>query len=419
MNQLSNRGAARVSAVWMIVVIVLFFVALAFAYVSNQAAEQAKGDRTAMASDLAKANTARDAALDVVRDITVALGWYDRDDAGSVSDPAAAQAALGNLQLGIPGLGDSISDFESVIPPILAAYNTQVQKVGTLESQSTSLKGQLTAAQAATRTTSSQLNDQLSTLQRERDDLEQSLNDRIAQLEGDLADMRASRNQIDDELNTEKERNDELALVAEQDASKAATRMGSLQRQLDDVQRRSETADGAVLAVSKPLGIGWIDRGTTDRISEGVVFEVRTGNPNPRGEVTKGFAEVIEVEAQRSKVRIFDVADPFDPVVTGDKIFNPVYDPEGEKYAVLVGRFSGVYNEAELGLALADIGITVQKQIDHTTNYLIVGGPLFYDEEGEPVEDPIQPSELTVYKDAVAQGCSIISINDFRQFFRR
>ena len=85
----------------------------------------------------------------------------------------------------------------------------------------------------------------------------------------------------------------------------------------------------------------------------------------------------------------------------------------------MIGRFSGTYNESEITALLEDIGITIQAELDRTTNYLIVGGPLFVDEEGEPVDDPIQPSELPRYKDAAALGVRVISINDFRQYFRR
>ena len=60
-------------------------------------------------------------------------------------------------------------------------------------------------------------------------------------------------------------------------------------------------------------------------------------------------------------------------------------------------------------LLLEDIGITVQNKLDLTTNYLIVGGPLFYDEEGEPVEDPIhvlnaEPKFELVRKNKLGSG---------------
>ena len=84
-----------------------------------------------------------------------------------------------------------------------------------------------------------------------------------------------------------------------------------------------------------------------------------------------------------------------------------------------MGRFSGAYNGAEVRALLESVGITVQDSLDLTTNYLIVGGPVFVDSDGEPSEDPIQASELSEYQEAQAQGVYTISINDLRQYFKK
>ncbi len=36
----------------------------------------------------------------------------------------------------------------------------------------------------------------------------------------------------------------------------------------------------------------------------------------------------------------------------------------------------------------------------------------------QPVETPIQPSDLPVYKEAVAQGVQIVLLKDLRNYFR-
>ena len=43
---------------------------------------------------------------------------------------------------------------------------------------------------------------------------------------------------------------------------------------------------------------------------------------------------------------------------------------------------------------------------------------LFVDENGQPLETPVQPSDLPVYKDAVADGVQIVQLKDLRQYFR-
>ena len=61
--------------------------------------------------------------------------------------------------------------------------------------------------------------------------------------------------------------------------------------------------------------------------------------------------------------------------------------------------------------------MTVQPRLDKSTDFLIVGGEMYTDENGQAVETPIQPSELTIYKDAVAQGVQIVLVKDLRQYF--
>ena len=120
-----------------------------------------------------------------------------------------------------------------------------------------------------------------------------------------------------------------------------------------------------------------------------------------------------------AEVLLTDQADPFDPPVAGDLIYNPLYDPKGERNAVLIGRFSGTYNEKELAMLLAEIRIRVQPKVDQTTDFLIVGAELYVDENGEPLEEPLPPSELPEYKNAEALGVQIVPLQEVRRYFHR
>ena len=114
------------------------------------------------------------------------------------------------------------------------------------------------------------------------------------------------------------------------------------------------------------------------------------------------------------------VSDRFDPPVAGDSIFNPLYDPRGQRNAVLAGRFAGQWNEAQLKALLSEMGITVQQELGLDTDYLIVGSELYADPEtGEPLEEPMPVSELAVFKDAEAKGVLIVPIRDLRNYFLR
>ena len=104
----------------------------------------------------------------------------------------------------------------------------------------------------------------------------------------------------------------------------------------------------------------------------------------------------------------------------GDSIVNEIFDPTGERSAVLAGRFSGRFNETQLSSLLANIGVTVQpsETLDRSVDYLIVGSELWNDPEfNEPLETPMQPSELAVYKQAESLGVTIIPLKSIRQYF--
>jgi hypothetical protein len=64
------------------------------------------------------------------------------------------------------------------------------------------------------------------------------------------------------------------------------------------------------------------------------------------------------------------------------------------------------------------MNISVNPKLDYNTDYLIVGSELYIDEEGNPLETPLQPSELAIYKDAVANGVQIVSIKQLREYFK-
>jgi hypothetical protein len=65
------------------------------------------------------------------------------------------------------------------------------------------------------------------------------------------------------------------------------------------------------------------------------------------------------------------------------------------------------------------MGIHVQPKVDITTHFLIVGSELWNDPEtNQPLEEPLQVSDLPEYKEAEALGVQIIPLQDIREFFR-
>jgi hypothetical protein len=172
--------------------------------------------------------------------------------------------------------------------------------------------------------------------------------------------------------------------------------------------------------VNSRFDLGVINLTAGDRLSEGTVFRIVSGRPNADASVAKGYAIVTDVGPEVSEVRLFDIVDPLgQPIVAGDKLYNPLYEPKAKRDAVLAGTITGIYNEEELRLLLDEIGINVQDRITNTTNYLITGGPIFMDEDGEPLEEPLAVEELPEYTEALNRGIVVIPMSDVTQYFRR
>ena len=187
----------------------------------------------------------------------------------------------------------------------------------------------------------------------------------------------------------------------------------------NDIRKRSEKPDGEISAVLPDWGVGFINLASSDRLSEGTVFRIVSGKPGTDLSSAKAYARVVSVGPEFSEVKIYDVADQYQPVVAGDMIFNPLFEAKGERNAVLAGSISGTYNEPELRLLFDEIGINIQNEISNSTDFLITGGPLFVDDDGEPLEEPMQVDQLPVYGEARDQGVTIVPIRDVLQYFER
>ena len=414
----SNRGAARISAVWLIVLLVLFFASVAFAFMAyNDAAAALDREQLALG--------ARDEALvnmeefqTEVRAISETLGFYDREAASAKTNLGTAKDSLDLLKTSVPGL-DNVTDFESAVEPAIQAYRAAASEAQTLRAQRAQLQSDLSAANASKSDQADAKDAELRALRQELQDLQDTSQSRISDLEGRVAAANARTSELDNQMR--QVRAETQSTVNEKDRMIAALEV-QVRRQaskLDFTRKdKSSRPDGAFLSVSKPLGVGWIDIGANQRLVPGIAFDVLSGNPLDRR--FKARAVVESVEANRAVVRVTDVADPFNPVTPDDVVVNPLFDPSGERVAVLAGRFSGKYNAKELTGLLARIGVTVipASQISRNVDYLIVGAPMWNDPEtGEPLEQALQPSELPVYQQGESMGLTILPLKNIDQYF--
>jgi NAD-dependent DNA ligase len=139
------------------------------------------------------------------------------------------------------------------------------------------------------------------------------------------------------------------------------------QRELNNRELR---ADGRILASRATDGFVVIDRGQDDNLRKGTrftVFNRRGGKPT-----IKGSVEVVEVEARMAVCRVLEEKNANDPLLPGDMIHNPVYNPDDIKTFVIKGDFTN-FSAEELARFITESGGKVAKDLTTASDYLVAG----------------------------------------------
>lgn len=412
----SRRGAARVSITWMIVVVIAFFGALAMVFVFDGELTKAE---TAAANAEAKADAA-EAVADELRAEYIALsrvvGYYDTEAAAANTDVAQAEEGLTQFKDGFNVTDESVETLQAMVGRSFEARQQLTQQIRDLKAQVETLQGDIDVRAANLASMTSEKDATIRELNQQVNDANQAASDRQNELESEIASVRASLADTESELRDARGETDAITRAKREREAEYTTRLQNVTKKLEWT-REPERADGAILDVSEALGLAYIDLGKNNRLYGGMRFAIVSGHPGD--DTIKAYCEVLNVNAEMSEVKVYDIRDRFDPPTKGDVIYNPLYDPTGLRNAVLVGRFSGSYNEKELRALLEGININLQAKLDKTTDYLIVGAELYVDEEGEPLDDPLQPSDLPTYKEAEAMGVRIVPLKLVTDYFRK
>jgi hypothetical protein len=414
----SRRGAAKVSIAWLITMVVLFFVALVFAYVGFDSQARAEASEENARAARQEADDRLTAESKALSDLSRAVGFYDPAAATPRANLDAIAAALAQFKTTFSDLKEDAKTLADVLPRAEAAYIARGRELSTLRDQKNTLDSEKATLQASLQEALRQKDQQIADLQRQVNDQGANAAQKQTELENRIAALNTQRNELDAELRAAR--------------AAAADEVRALQTEITTLQVRlaaqgdklrflaeGESPDGEILAVSKDLGLGYINLGAKQRLAVGTSFSVVSGGKVGADRV-KAMATVTKVDADKAEVAFSAVSDRFDPPVAGDVVYNPLYDPRGQRNAVLAGRFAGQWNEAQLKALLSEMGIHVQKELSLDTDYLIVGSELYADPEtGEPLEEAMPVSELAVYKDAEAKGVLILPIRDLRNYFLR
>ena len=137
-----------------------------------------------------------------------------------------------------------------------------------------------------------------------------------------------------------------------------------------EISRAKLLSDGKVLAARASEGFVIMDLGRKDGLRLGTVFKVfsRSGGQN----IIKGSVEVTKVGDIQSEGHVIEEISIAEPIIPGDSLHNPVFNPAETKIFVVNGIFRN-FTKAELARFITDAGGIVDNKLSTKTHYLIAG----------------------------------------------
>lgn len=375
----SNRGAAQVSMMWAIAFLVIALVSIFVAFSTSGKLKEAQDNLATAQSDLVAAQAEERERRNEGVAVSQKAGWQPERTALSNTD--LMTNSIQQVGSVFPNVDPNAETVEAILPTVISDYNAAQSRIADMERQIAQLRADLDARQTETDTAISDKDQRIDDLEGELDDTRNSMNEQIVDLERQRDALRDQYRELDDRLTqTEAEKDAEIAAVRAASAT-MKQRNDILSSQLNQVSRRAESPDGSILTANARVNKAWIDLGRTARVAPGLQFEVLDQTSG----AAKGRVEVISVEDGRSEVAILATADKYNPIASGDKIRNAVFDPNRQPVAVLLGNGFGAYSADDMKIKLAEVGISVVDDVTVETDYLLLGTPFFDEETGDIV----------------------------------
>ncbi|MFM2090212.1 MAG: hypothetical protein RLZZ127_701, partial [Planctomycetota bacterium] len=174
-------------------------------------------------------------------------------------------------------------------------------------------------------------------------------------------------------------------------------RVRQLTRQFSESNREMRP-DGALLASQAAHGFVVIDRGHQHHLRAGTRFTVFTRRAGKV--VEKGSIEVISIEERMATCRVIAELDGNDPIIAGDLIHNPVFDPDRTVTFAVRGAFRR-FSAEEIERLIRDGGGAIGPDLALDVDFLVAGS------EAEAAVDQ-----------AVRLGITILSEEQLLEFIR-
>lgn len=217
----------------------------------------------------------------------------------------------------------------------LAEANTRITEVSAHEKE---LVDKLAAEQDSTK----QL---IAEYQQTKDKITKDLEEQRAQFDQFREQMNADKAELNSKFDEKARSFDELTKSSRAQIAGLESNVGDLQRLLEarsaqeaEQQRANEMPDGKVAWVNQRTRTVWINLGSEDGLRRQTSFSVFPQDAaNPRDSKQKGMVEVVQLKGPHmAEARILE-DDVSDPLMPGDKIFSPSWEPGVPVHFALAG----------------------------------------------------------------------------------
>jgi NAD-dependent DNA ligase len=191
---------------------------------------------------------------------------------------------------------------------------------------------------------------------------ERDNDDRLLQLREDVAKQSQT-------LEDQKKKWRGEKTVLEDRIAELEGRLRQLTNQLDSSNREFKV-DGEILASEAKDGFVVIDRGFVHQLRSGTkftVFSKRGGKV-----VVKGQLQVTDVKERISTARVLEERDGNDPLIQGDLLHNPVYDPAHIRSFAIRGDFRR-FSRIELARFIQESGGKLDNELSINVDFLVAG----------------------------------------------
>ncbi len=327
---------------------------------------------------------------------------YSIDERGGIKlDTTGDNLKIGYVEPGnIPGE----TTLELLYVHMAGAMERMLADITRLVEEIDRLKQAADAAQVAFQNTINEKDSTISQKTKEYSDLQASAANREQELTAEVNTLKDNIRASEDALRQEQEaRREEVAGLRSNLQSREQEVVKLKFRQ--SVRENPIGPDGEILAVTSGQDVVVLNRGKDKHMMPGLSFEVYDYG---KGSVQrpKGSIVVIEVGDNTSKARVMGLVNPMLPIVQGDLFESATYNPEEQMHFFLLGRFQK-YGKSDAAKRLAELGAIVDKEVSVDTDYLVMGLP-------ETEEENLRDSDA--YKRAVELGIRILTEAQLSQF---